>query len=59
MSEFLHMGGYAMYVWPSIGLGLLILIWNIILPVMMHRAALKKAGDYHAGNHHDVNGEQP
>ncbi|NOZ36941.1 MAG: heme exporter protein CcmD [Gammaproteobacteria bacterium] len=33
MKEFLHMGGYAMYVWPSYGLALGILLWNIILPM--------------------------
>lgn len=49
MSEFLNMGGYAIYVWSSMGLGLLILILNIVLPMAAHRSALKKAEDFHAG----------
>ena len=31
MTEFLHMGGYAGYVWPAYGiaaLGLIALVWN-------------------------------
>jgi heme exporter protein CcmD len=27
--EWFHMGGYAAYVWPSIGLALAVLGWNI------------------------------
>ena len=30
MNEFLHMGGYARYVWPSYGLTFIIVIVNII-----------------------------
>ena len=30
MSEFLHMGGYARYVWPSYGLTFAIVILNIV-----------------------------
>ena len=47
MSEFLHMGGYAAYVWPSYGLALLILAYNLIGPLAQHRrlraAILRKA----------------
>ena len=49
MSEFLSMGGYAVYVWSSMALGFLILILNIVLPMAAHRTALKKAEDFHAG----------
>ncbi len=49
MNEFLNMGGYAAYVWPSMGLGLFVLIVNIVSPIIKHRAALKKASDYHSG----------
>ena len=58
MSEFLAMGGYAVYVWSSLGLGLLVLLWNIIIPLFAHKHALKKAGDYHAGGN-VLNGENP
>lgn len=30
--EFFHMGGYAVYVWVSWGLTLLILLWQFIQP---------------------------
>jgi heme exporter protein D len=29
MQHFLHMGGYAIYVWPSYALGLLAVIFNV------------------------------
>jgi heme exporter protein D len=31
MSEFLHMGGYAWYVWGSYGVTLLVLLFEVIL----------------------------
>jgi len=30
VSEFLNMGGYAAYVWPSYGLTLVIIVYNIV-----------------------------
>ena len=32
LSEFFHMGGYAVYVWSSYGIALVVLVINIILP---------------------------
>ena len=29
MEDFLHMGGYAVYVWSSYGLGFAVIIWNL------------------------------
>ena len=37
MSEFLHMGGYAAFVWSSFGLTALILIYNAIQPMLRHK----------------------
>ena len=56
MSEFLHMGGYAAFVWSSIGLTLVVLIINIIVPIMKHHTALQKAADFHAGRS-DLHGD--
>jgi heme exporter protein CcmD len=39
MSEFLHMGGYARFVWPSYGLTLAIVVLNIVWA----RASLARA----------------
>ncbi len=56
MSDFFYMGGYAVYVWSSLGLGLIVLVLNILIPLATHRAALKKAGDYHASE--AINGDR-
>jgi heme exporter protein D len=46
MQEFFAMGGYALYVWPSYGLTLIVLLANIIIPVIQRKQffvnALKK-----------------
>ncbi len=45
MREFFHMGGYALYVWPSYGLALVVLLWNVILPMLRkkrHIANIKR-----------------
>lgn len=52
------MGGYAVYVWSSFALGMLVLLWNIAAPLFAHKNALRKAGDYHAGSN-ELNGENP
>lgn len=40
LTEFLHMGGYAFYVWTSYGLALLILLINIVVPLRQRRKLL-------------------
>ncbi|MBF8269437.1 MAG: heme exporter protein CcmD [Gammaproteobacteria bacterium] len=40
MNEFLHMGGYAAYVWSAYGISLVVLILNIILPIRREQALL-------------------
>jgi heme exporter protein D len=42
LTEFLHMGGYAFYVWTSYGIALLILLANIIVPARQHRKLLSE-----------------
>ncbi|MBE0505281.1 MAG: heme exporter protein CcmD [Marinospirillum sp.] len=32
LSDFLHMGGHALYVWSSFGISLLLMVLNILLP---------------------------
>lgn len=39
--DFLSMGGYALFVWPSYGLVLAILIVNLVLP-LRRRAEIEK-----------------
>lgn len=42
MKEFFNMGGYAIYVWPSYILTLLVLFFNIYLPRRKHKMLLRK-----------------
>lgn len=40
MKEFFHMGGYALYVWPSYTLAMVVLIANVVAPVLQRRRLL-------------------
>lgn len=40
MTEFLHMGGYAFFVWTSYGLAAITLIANIVLPMRRKKEIL-------------------
>jgi heme exporter protein D len=41
-SEFLSMGGYAVYVWGSFGAAALVLIWNVLSPLLQRKAVLRR-----------------
>lgn len=41
MSEFLDMGGYAAFVWPSYGLSALVLIGVLVISLRQRRRALE------------------
>lgn len=47
MAEFFHMGGYALYVWSSLGIACVVLLLNVLLPMQRHREVLRKAADFH------------
>jgi len=36
-ADFLHMGGHALYVWVSYGLGLAVILANVVVPVRARR----------------------
>ena len=42
MSEFLNMGGYAVFVWSSFGISLLVLLANIIMPIMRRKQLIRE-----------------
>lgn len=42
LSEFFHMGGYAVYVWSSFGLTFVVLLLNWVLPYQQHKVNLRK-----------------
>ena len=37
MAEFLHMGGYAFYVWTSYGITALVLLLNLLVPLWQRK----------------------
>ena len=47
LSESLDMGGYAMYVWPSYGIAVIVLALNWWLPYQQHKQYLKKLRRQH------------
>ena len=40
LTEFLHMGGYAFYVWTSYGIALIVLLLNVLGPLRQRRKLL-------------------
>jgi heme exporter protein CcmD len=43
LAEFLSMGGYAAFVWPSFGLTLILLIYNVRAARRLHASAREHA----------------
>lgn len=37
LSEFLHMGGYAAYVWGAYGIWLAVMTWNVVAALVRDR----------------------
>lgn len=42
LSEFFHMGGYAVFVWSSYGISLVVLVLNWVLPYQQHKQNKRK-----------------
>jgi len=42
LTEFLHMGGYAGYVWSSYGITAVILVWQVVGPIIQRKQIIKK-----------------
>jgi heme exporter protein D len=42
LMEFLDMGGYAFYVWTAYGLGLIVLLANLVEPIRRERKLLRE-----------------
>jgi heme exporter protein D len=56
--DFLHMGGYAFYVWLSFGLSLFVLSTVMFAPLLRHRRLLKDIERQQRRNERD-NRKQP
>ena len=41
INEFLHMGGYAFYVWTSYGLGVIVILLNTVLPMQREKKIIQ------------------
>ncbi len=41
-SEFFAMGGYAFFVWMSYGLTLLVIVFNIVMPLIQRKQVIKR-----------------
>jgi heme exporter protein D len=41
-SDFFHMGGYAVYVWTSYGLALLLVVANIVSPIIERKRVIAR-----------------
>jgi len=41
-SEFFHMGGYAVFVWSSYGIALVLLGWTFISPIFTKKSIIKE-----------------
>ena len=41
MNEFLHMGGYAVFVWSSFGISALVLLLNVLFPIMRRKQLIR------------------
>lgn len=40
--EFITMGGYGLYVWPAYSLGLMVIAFNVIWPMLRRRRLLRR-----------------
>ena len=47
LSEFFHMGGYAVFVWSSFGLTFVVMLLNWVIPYQQHKINLKKLQRQH------------
>lgn len=42
VSDFLHMGGYAIYVWPAYSIVLFVLVFNVVVAVKQKKKISRK-----------------
>lgn len=45
MSALFDMGGYELYVWGSVALGLVVFAWNFLAPALQRRAVMQQLSD--------------
>jgi heme exporter protein D len=55
LSEFFHMGGYAVFVWSSYGIALVVLVLNWLLPYQQHKQNAKRLSRQFRSNEKRVN----
>jgi len=55
--EFITMGGYALYVWPAYALGLVVILYNAVAPIVMRRRLLRQLEIEQSLASENLNGE--
>lgn len=45
MKEIFDMGGYGVFVWSSVLLGLATYVWNLVAPTMQRRAVIDRIAE--------------
>ncbi|MGH8517220.1 MAG: heme exporter protein CcmD [Panacagrimonas sp.] len=45
MSALFEMGGYALYVWGSVGAAVAVFAWNLVAPALRRRELLDRLAD--------------
>lgn len=41
LMDFFYMNGRGIYVWPAYAIALIILVWNIIIPLLRHKKLMQ------------------
>lgn len=47
MTEFLHMGGYAVYVWSAYAISLVVLVLSVLAPVLQNKKLRRRIYQIH------------
>lgn len=58
MAEFLHMGGYAFYVWTSYLVVVVVLLWQFLAPRNRARSLLRMLSRQSDGKGPEMDGER-
>ncbi|MCG8378196.1 MAG: heme exporter protein CcmD [Proteobacteria bacterium] len=53
MMEFLHMGGYAGYIWSSYGIVMVVLLLNLFFSWRRHQTVLRRLKQLHSSGNNE------
>lgn len=55
----IHMDGHGLYVWAAYGIGLLVILYNIVAPIMKYRKVISAIHRHHLRNNNATNYNEP